>query len=403
MGNNRIQFLDGFRFLLALWVLIAHYYTFIGGSRYFVLPKFLNDSLNKPVIAVYGFMIITGFLMTYNYIAREQKEPYDDSTTFRSFWLRRLFRLYPVYILAIAVAFITFVPCANINRENLIFFTGSDVSQWGTVRSLVQPSGADLLSHVFLIHGLIPQFSDSLLGVAWSLSLEMQFYFIFPFLFLAVFSRTPILKNRLFFTLVFYAVLAVINPKLIEFITSRNQLIKFGLPSILLYVMPFFLLGMVAAGVKLRKINPIYLTVAFFVILPFQWIATNLVIGTLLLLLFLDELQGIMPGYMYKTIQIFRSAMSGRLATFGADISYSMYLIHTMIIGISIQLVIRTMPSLQSSKIAVAAAGLVITLVISIALGYLIFQFIEKPMIAIGKRIIKSQNKAKPQVAEAVV
>lgn len=402
MESNRVQFLDGFRFLLALWVLIAHYYTFIGGTRYFVLPKFLDDSLNKPVIAVYGFMIITGFLMTYNYLSREKTEPYSSSETFKNFWLRRIFRLYPVYILAIVAAFITFVPCAELNRQNLIFFTGSDVSQWGTVRSVVQPSYTDFFAHAFMVHGLIPHYFDSLLGVAWSLSLEMQFYFIFPFLFLAVFANSSVLKKRLLIVLILSAIAAFISPKLFDFLTGRYHLPKFVLPSVLSYVLPFFLLGMIAAGVKLRKMHPQFLIIALFVVLPFQWRVTNIVIALFFLLLFLDELEDLVPGYVYRSINGLRSALSGRLATFGADVSYSMYLIHTLIIGGSIQFVIRMIPALQNSKAAVAVAGLIITLVISIGLGYLIFRFIEMPFIGIGKRFIKRQRRAGAVTADIV-
>jgi hypothetical protein len=99
-------------------------------------------------------MVITGFLMAYNYIERKEKEPFEDRSTHVKFWLRRFYRLYPVYILAVTVAFFTFVPVAKINEANLIFFTGSNVSQWGTVRSIEQPGIYDLLSHVFMVHGL---------------------------------------------------------------------------------------------------------------------------------------------------------------------------------------------------------------------------------------------------------
>jgi hypothetical protein len=179
MDVSRIKFLDGFRFILALWVVGGHFYDHIGGPKIYELPEFFLMTLNKPIIAVYGFMIITGFLMMYNYLARQKNEPFNSRTTIIKFWLRRLFRLYPVYIIMVVIAFFTFVKVTQIDQENLVFFTGSNVTQWGFARSVAQPGIADLISHIFLIHGLFPEFHDSILGVK---AYPSKCNFLFPFL-----------------------------------------------------------------------------------------------------------------------------------------------------------------------------------------------------------------------------
>lgn len=396
MNNNyqspRIGFLDGFRFLLAFWVFAAHYYTLIGGTMFFKLPSILIETFNKPVNAVNGFMVITGFLMTYNYIERRSKEPYSDQNTHIKFWQRRFFRLYPIYILCIIAAFITFVPLAKMNEANLIFFTGSNVSQWGTVRSMVQPSVPDLISHIFMVHGLFPRYYDSVLGVTWSLSLEAQFYLLFPFLFLGMFSSGRKQRQRIVVGIIAFVVVAIVSIRAVNFGCSAMGLPTYTLPAALLFTMPLFIIGVIAAAVKLRQIHLTYLLVAASVTLPFQSNTTVVLVLALLLLIFLDEIQFAIPKWLFRILDSIRGVLSTKTASFGADISYSFYLIHTMIIGIVLQILITFLPEL--SRMQIAILGFFAVAIVCIFLSYFLFKFVEKPFIELGRRMIHTVSRA---------
>lgn len=366
---------------------------------YFKLPSILTETFNKPVNAVNGFMVITGFLMTYNYIERRTKEPYSDHSTHLKFWQRRFFRLYPIYILCIIVAFITFVPLAKMNEANLIFFTGSNVSQWGTVRSMVQPSVSDLISHIFMVHGLFPRYYDSLLGVTWSLSLEAQFYLIFPFLFLGMFSSGRKQRQRIVIGIIAFVVVAIVSIRVVNFGCSAIGLPIFSLPAALLFAMPLFIIGIIAAAVKLRKIHLTYLLVAASVSLPFQSSTTVVLVLALLLLIFLDEIRFAIPRWLFRIVDSVRGILSTKTASFGADISYSFYLTHTMVIGIVLQTLIALLPEL--SRMQIAILGFFAVAVVCVFLSYFLFKFVEKPFIEIGRRMIRTVSPVQTPVTKS--
>lgn len=124
-------------------------------------------------------------------------------------------------------------------------------------------------------------------------------------------------------------------------------------------------------------------------IAPFQNLITNFTIISFATMMFLDELEMVLPPIVFKILSWFRGLISGKLAGYGADISYSVYLIHTLVISQVLTLVIALSKGFPMSKLAAVALSFALTLCVCAVLGYLIFRLIEKPFIELGKQVVK--------------
>ena len=181
--TERIPELDGLRGVLA-WVIVAVHLMFCSGFRG---PQLPGSSVLIEIAegAVDVFMLLSGFAITRLLLVK--REPY------RLYLRRRVCRIVPAYWVALALAVsLNGWFAANLRRlpatsdgEALAMICDLAASRFWT----------DLGLHLFLLHGLAPvqvlPFAPyTFLGVAWSLSLEEQFYALAPLLLgLALASR----------------------------------------------------------------------------------------------------------------------------------------------------------------------------------------------------------------------
>src|SRR5581483_4906852 len=168
MATSRLDFLDGFRGWLAVWVFLGH----AASATMFRAPL-----LDAPAKAVDLFMIISGFLMMHHYRERQANQPWESPATWRNFWLRRFFRIAPLYYLLLTVSIVFGGTFYSLMSE----FLRGHVS--------AQPGGApvaDAILHYSFLFGLFPGHCATMPIPDWSIALEMQFYALFPFLALAM-------------------------------------------------------------------------------------------------------------------------------------------------------------------------------------------------------------------------
>ena len=101
---HRLAPIEGLRAYLALWVVVTHVMFFSSAAFQGLNPagalRGLVRLLESGPLAVQVFMIISGFVITV--LLDKRRENY------AQFIVRRFFRLYPVYLLLIAVNLVAY-------------------------------------------------------------------------------------------------------------------------------------------------------------------------------------------------------------------------------------------------------------------------------------------------------
>src|SRR5205085_2781626 len=216
----RVGFLDGIRGLAAFWVMTGH--ILIAHNTYFPILTWVN-------LPVDAFMMISGFLMVYQTRARESREPFQRFRSWVLFWLRRYFRIAPLY-------YVIFIIVLAFSQYQRGFDGAFQYQTWEGNRVEHHAFAWNVFNHLTFTFGLSPKFERTVLIPDWSISLEMQFYALFPFIMLAG-SRFGWLK----FASIVGAACITIDLVFAPFLH------QFTLPSILILKINVFLAGMLIA------------------------------------------------------------------------------------------------------------------------------------------------------------
>jgi len=162
---QRLVRLDGLRGVLAVYVMLGHAMPFT------VLPGWVQGPVHHGEAAVDLFFCLSG-LVVLNSLERFGYQP-------KPFFAARAWRLLPVYwcVLALAMGLAFWgspLPAMSWVRP------GSAAAEFWAV-GLPDRVGWQVAAHVLLLHGMVPQgvlpwAYVALLGPAWSLSTEWQFY-----------------------------------------------------------------------------------------------------------------------------------------------------------------------------------------------------------------------------------
>ncbi len=364
--NKEQKFINLFRALAAFWVLTSH--TMIWGGWYGI-------PIPNPKIAVDLFMIISGYLMISQTNIRNKQEPMWFYKSWLRFWIRRFFRIAPAYYLSLFFAVILSEYFLGGYQELQMM----NIDRWKNV-FVYDPSRIiydikNIFLHITFLFGLDPQYSFSTFLPDWSLSLEMQFYFVFPFIFLMI-NKIGIEKST-------------IKIAIFSFIISWlvNKFLFFYEPSFLALKLQYFLVGIILY--YLLHHNMLFKKKIILVFIAFLLLFVERKFGSLSIFILFSMM--LLIGYLEiseKLSTSFLKLLDNKIVTYMSDSSYSVYLFHGFFIAAS-GLIISNIDILKESSLLVHTAFMwLFVVVFTYPLAYFIFQNVEKKGILYGKSLI---------------
>jgi peptidoglycan/LPS O-acetylase OafA/YrhL len=165
--ETRIAALDAGRALAILGVILVHMALWMPD-----LPYGLKMFVNMGQYGVQLFFVISAVTITLTLEEEAERFDGDRSLIARRFYVKRFFRIAPLYYVAIAVYALGNFLAARFDAQITPPHTVSDV-----------------VANIVFIHAWVPGAVNSVVPGGWSIGVEMFFYLFAPLLFVAIRTR----------------------------------------------------------------------------------------------------------------------------------------------------------------------------------------------------------------------
>lgn len=352
---KKYEYLDSMRGIAILLVIMGHVGNMIGELAYDYYPSFLQKFIYNGHLGVQMFFVVSAFTLMMSYENRK-----GETQATKKFFIRRFFRIAPMYYLAII-----FTALQIVNFDFASF-------DWNNF-----PKKA-LVTNVLFINALSPSTINNFVIGGWSISVEFIFYFMLPF----ICAKIKSLNGYITFTLVTLLLSSLLLYLLRGTAVDGNEFLRYYFFNHL----PVFGLGMTAywinkeggfANLKPKVILFLMATVFLycFVELPYAFLYS--------LVYFLILLTLSRKAYSYLSNKV--------LAAVG-KVSFSIYLVHFAVMYFMYRWDFVKYFTNINDHISAYLCFILLFIVLS-AISYLIswitYKFIEQKGQDLGRKIIK--------------
>lgn len=156
--DHKINYIDTLRGIAILMVVVVHHSQIFDS-----LPKLLKVVTSYGQMGVQLFFVASAFTLCTSFdLRRTEKNP------FSSFFIRRYFRIAPLYYLGLVFYALCDMAFRNFSAP--------------TAESIYTPF--NVVSNLLFLHGFVPSAFNGVVPGGWSISTEMMFYLMFPALFI---------------------------------------------------------------------------------------------------------------------------------------------------------------------------------------------------------------------------
>ena len=359
MKLEKLYYIDAIRGVAIILVIMRH----AAQQGTVALSHFFSVLFSLGASGVQLFFIASAFTLFRSYKNRFGIELHPT----RNFFIRRFFRIAPLYYLAILY---------------FVFYSVFNVPFWFGKPPYL--SDYNIVSNVFFIHGFSPywiNFSNVVPG-GWSIAVEMTFYALTPF----VFSKIKNIKHAFVFlclSLVFKLALqeVFLHVPLIPETTVWREFLFYYFPSQLpVFGMGIILYYFIYDAKSFRGVSKgLKILAVVLILLQAGWTLDFLYINHLIISLG-------MVWFCWLLSKGYLRFVSNSMIQYIGKISFSLYLVHFVVIGwlIKFQLIDFTSHYLVNYLIR-----FVVLLLFSMLISMLTYRFIEVPFQRLGSRFIK--------------
>ena len=353
---KKYEYLDSMRGIAILLVILGHVGNMIGEQAYAYFPSYLQQFIYNGHLGVQMFFVVSAFtlLMSYENRLGEEKAT-------QKFFIRRFFRIAPMYYLAIAF---TTLQMIDFNFANF---------DWDTFHKKA------FVTNLLFVNALSPTTINNFVIGGWSVSAEFIFYFMLPFICMKIKS----LNGFITFTLLSLLLSSVLLFFLRGTSVDGNEFLRYYFFNHL----PVFGLGMTAYWINkegLASIKPKVLLLLLF---------------TVFIYCFAEVPYAFLYSLVYFLILLTQSRkvysfLSNRILAEIGKVSFSIYLVHFAVMYLMGRWDLLRFVDIHNTFSAYSnfiILFLVLT-VVSYAISWLTYNYIERKGQNIGRAIIKKMD-----------
>lgn len=359
---NRMEYIDALRGWAILAVILVHVWIWTGADA-----QWINRLSARGAYGVQLFYLISAFTLLTSFKYHRQRGAF----SWRDYFIRRFFRVAPLFYLAICL----YGP------------------MWQFVPRYWMPDGINswhILASVTFLHGWHPLFVNSIVPGGWSMAVEMTFYCLFPLFCIGITS----LRRALVFVLISLLIGMLISdwayhhylpviPARFAYIVENFAYVYMPSAQLCVFALGFMLYFLINdrrnQQLIIRAGNYSILVAVLLILVLIYWepgfLPEFFVFATVFILLIL--------GFSVTENRFLINSIINRIGR----LSYSLYLVHFGVIFL-LKKYLDELLTVSNKDLSLVISFISVTLV-SLALSAISYEFVEKPGIALGKRLTK--------------